>query len=67
MAQKLKDSLVVSVFEVLSISVFIVAIVFNFVKTRKMGSTYEKLNFTVRDYTLYIEISEALREEFVVY
>ena len=59
--------MVVSVFEVLSISVFIVAIVFNFMKTRKMGSTYEKLNFTVRDYTLYVEISDALREEFVLY
>jgi hypothetical protein len=66
-AKKLKDSMVVTVFEVLSICVFIVAIVFNFMKTRKMGSTYEKLNFTVRDYTLYVEISDALREEFIVY
>ena len=66
-AKKLKDSLVVAIFEVLSISVFIIAIVFNFLKTIKMGSTYEKLNFTVRDYTLYIEVSDTLREEFVRY
>jgi hypothetical protein len=66
-AQKLKDSIVISVFETLSISLFIVALVFNYFKTRKMGETYEHLNFTVRDYTLYIEISDALRAEFVMY
>jgi hypothetical protein len=32
-----------------------------------MGQTYDKLNFTVRDYTLYVEVSEDLRKEFVMY
>lgn len=67
MAQKQVDSLKVGVFEILCLSLFILGLVFNYLKTRKMGSTYDRLNITARDYTLKVELSDQMRYEFSQY
>lgn len=50
--------------EILGSIFLLLALRFNKVKTAKIGKLYDELNLTASDYTIYIDITSAHREEF---
>ena len=57
-------SLLISILEVVTAVVVTLALIFNSIKTRKMGKSYDELNLTADDYTLFIDINARHRYEF---
>lgn len=63
-AEKRKDSLIVAIIEIVSAALVLVVLLFNAIKTLKMGKQYDELNLTASDYTLYVDVTARHRYEF---
>ena len=53
-----------AIFETVGAFLLLAGLIFNSVKTQKMGKQYDELNLTASDYTLYIDVSASHRSEF---
>jgi hypothetical protein len=53
-----------AIFEAVGAFLVLFGLIFNSVKTQKMGKQYDELNLTASDYTLYIDVSASHRSEF---
>jgi hypothetical protein len=60
----MKDSILIAILEVICGFLVIFAIMFNSVKTLKLGKQYDDINLTAANYTLYYEVLESDKKEF---
>jgi len=54
----------IAIIEIAGALLVLMALVFNSVKTTKLGKTYDELNLTASDYTILIDIEARHRIEF---
>jgi hypothetical protein len=65
LSQKILHSSKVAIIEIVSAILVVLALVFNAIKTIKMGKQYDELNLSARDYTLYVDVSARHRYDFL--
>lgn len=65
LASKQKDAFVVVIIQIASIVLVLLALLFNAIKTLKMGKQYDELNLSASDYTLHIDVTARHRHEFM--
>ena len=61
---KRSNSFKMAIFETVGAFLVLFGLIFNSVKTQKMGKQYDELNLTASDYTLYIDVTPDHRSEF---
>lgn len=65
LAAKEKDSQLIAGVEIITAFLVLAVLLFNLIKTKKMGKQYDELNLSASDYTLYIDIAAKHRSEFM--
>lgn len=64
MSSKILKSHMIAMIEIGVAALVTLTLLFNYIKTEKLGKQYDELNLTASDYTIYIDINGIHKDEF---